>query len=108
MRPVTVSVTGVGSSAPIPMDVYLNPFNVSMQCTVNGVVTYNVEWTNDDIWAPGYNPATGNWFAAAANLTGATTAQTGTLISPVTAIRIRNSAGAGTSTMRVVQSGAVG
>jgi hypothetical protein len=109
MRPVTVSTSGNGTStAPVPLDVYLNPFNVTMQCIVTGVATYTVEWTNDDIWAAGWNPATANWFPAAANLVGATTSQVGTLTSPVTAVRCRQTAGAGSVQMRVTQSGAVG
>lgn len=109
MRPVTVSTTGIGAalaSPPVPLDQYLTPFQVTLQCTVNGAATYSVEWTSDDIWAPGWSPLTANWFAAAANLTGAVDAEAGSLVSPVSAVRIRQTAGGGTATMVVRQAGA--
>lgn len=108
MRPITRSLTGVGNDVPIPLDIYLTPFNVSIQVTVTGTITYSVQWTQDDVFATGYNPATGNWFAAAANLTAATDNEAGSLVSPVTAVRLITTAGTGTAAMRVVQAGVFG
>lgn len=107
MRPITRSLTGVGNDVPVPMDLYQRPFNVSIAVTVTGTITYSVQWTLDDVFAPGYNPATGNWFAAAANLTAKSDNEAGSLISPVTAIQLITTAGTGTATMRVAQAGAV-
>lgn len=108
MRPITRALTGVGNDVPVPMDLYQRPFNVSIAVAVSGAaITYSVQWTQDDVWASGYNPATGNWFAAAGNLTGAVDNEAGSIISPVTAIRLITTAGTGTATMRVVQAGAV-
>lgn len=108
MRPITRSLTGVGTDVPIPLDIYLKPFSVSIAVTVTGTITYSVQWTEDDIFAAGYNPAAGNWFAAAANLTGAVDNQAGSLQAPVTAVRLITTAGTGTATMRVVQAGVIG
>lgn len=109
MRPVTVQAGASPASSPVvPLDLYLTPFNVTLQCIVNGVATYSVEWTNDDVFSPTFDPNTANWFAAAANLTGATTNQVGTLQAPVTAVRVRTTAGAGSVSMRVTQAGVMG
>lgn len=106
MRPITLSQTGVGNSVPIPVDIYLTPFNVTLAVEVTGTVTYSVAWTTDDVW----NTPAGslNWNAAAANLTAATTNQVGSLISPVTAIQLQVTAGTGTAMLRVVQAGVMG
>lgn len=106
MRPVTLSQTGVGNSVPIPVDIYLTPFNVTLTVEVTGTVTYSVVWTTDDVW----NIPAGslNWQPAAANLTAATTTQVGSLVSPVTAIQLQVTAGTGTATLRVVQAGVMG
>lgn len=102
MRPVTVTTTGVQNSPWIPLDIYLNPFEVSLGCEVTGVATYSVVWTTDDIW----NVPNPQAFAGPANLTAATTTQAGSLISPVTAVQLQQTAGAGSVQMRVVQGGA--
>jgi len=107
MRPVRVSTAGTGTAtAPVPLDQYLNPFSVTMSCIVTGVATYTVEWTNDNIWDPAFNPNTANWFQAAANLVGAVDNEAGSLDAPVAAVRCRQTAGAGSVTMTVTQSGA--
>lgn len=106
MRPVTVSVTGSpGSSPVIPVDIYQDPTDITLAVTVNGGITYSVQWTTDDVFSPTFNPATANWFAAAANLTGATTNQVGTLDSPVTGVQLITTAGGGTAQLRVIQGG---
>lgn len=106
MRPVTLSQTGVGNSVPIPVDIYLTPFNVTLAVEVTGTVTYSVVWTTDDVW----NIVAGslNWNAAASNLTGATTNQIGSLVSPVSAVQLQVTGGTGTATLRVVQAGVTG
>lgn len=105
MRPITLSQTGVGNSVPIPCDIYLTPFNVSLGVEVTGTVTYSVQWTFDDVWDPN---ATITWDPAAANLTAAVDNQQGSLVSPVTAVRLSVTAGTGTAKLRLVQAGVFG
>lgn len=106
MRPITVDVVGVGTSSVIPLDLYQRPFNVSLFITVvSGVIDATVEFTGDDVFAVGYNPAAGNWHPHA-DLQNEVAAANGTLISPVTAVRLLN-AGVGTARLKVVQAGAV-
>jgi hypothetical protein len=104
MRPVTLSQTGVGNSVPVPVDIYLDPFNITIAVEVTGTVTYSVVWTTDDVWNT--PPGSLNYYAGPANLQAATTNQVGTLDSPVTAIQLQVTAGTGTATMRVLQAGA--
>ena len=88
MRPITRLQTNVGDDVPIPLDIYLTPFNVTVQCVISGGPTYTVQYTNDDVFAAGYDPATGNWFDLA-GITGAIVDAVDSLISPVTAVRLR-------------------
>ncbi len=110
MRPITITQTGVGDSVPVPLDLYLTPFNVTIQCVISGTPTYTVQYTNDDVYAVGYDPSTGNWFDLA-GIDDATTDAVDSLISPVTAIRLSVTvAPAPTDSvqMRVTQAGVLG
>lgn len=100
MRPITVVQDGVGNSAPIPLDIFRDPFNVTVQCVITGAPTFTVEYTCDDPAAPV------NWFPLA-GITNAVANAVDSLISPVTAIRLRQTAGAAGNgvTMRVIQAG---
>lgn len=106
MRPVTVSVTGVGVSAPIPIDQYLNPTSIGLGFVCGAGCTATVQHTFDDVFAPGFNPATATWFdhptmaAMVAN-------EDGNYAFPPRAIRLNQTVGAATSTLTVVQAGAV-
>ena len=106
-RPVRVSLGAVGVSAPIPLNNYSTPFNVGIGCDLSagGSATYTVQYTYDDVFASNFVPASAAWF----DLTGIT-AQTadkdGSIISPVTAVRLNVTVwGAGTVTMTVIQAG---
>lgn len=104
MRPVTVTVAGAGNSSPIPLDLYITPFELTLQISiVSGAINATVQYTNDDVFASGYDPATGNWFNHA-DLVNEVAAAIGTIISPVTAVRLVN-ADTGTARLRVTQAG---
>lgn len=107
MRPVRYTLAGVSDGAVIPLDIYIAPFSVSIGTTVTGAATYTVEYTLDDIWAPGYDPATGNWVPLA-GMTDETLSANTILISPVTGVRMRQTVGVGSVLLQVVQAGAVG
>ena len=101
MRPITVSVTGVENSEPIPLDTTRNPFQVGFGCIVNGTVTYTVQHTFDDIWAG----APSVWFdhPSVADLSAN---EDGNYAFPVRAIRLQNKAGStGTTTLKLIQAG---
>jgi hypothetical protein len=107
MRPVVLSVTGVGNSAVDPLDHYLTPFNVSLAVVVTGTITYTVQYTYDDVFAPNYNPATGNWLPHP-SLTAQTATKDSNIAYPVRGVRLTTSAGTGTATLTVIQAGGGG
>lgn len=104
MRPVRVSVTGVGSSAVVPPDYMLNPFNIGVEVMVTGTVTYTVQHTFDDVFAANFNPATATWLSHT-TLVNQTTTQASNYAFAVTGIRVTVTAGTGTAEMTLVQSG---
>ena len=106
MRPVRITQTGVGVSLPIPIDQYLDPTNIGLGVTVNGVATYTIEHTFDDVFDPLFNPATATWFPHP-TLVGQTANMDGNYAFPPTACRISQTAGAGSTTLNLIQAGAV-
>lgn len=104
MRPVTLTQVGVGQSVPCPLDWRQDPFQVTLQVTITGTVTASVEVTNDDVYAPGYNPATGTWVPVT-GLSGINATAQATLISPVIAARINQTVGTGTTVLKIVTAG---
>lgn len=106
MRPVIYTVTGVGNSPVYAMDLYISPANVGLAVTVSGTITYTVQYTFDDVFAAGYNPATGNWFNHP-TLTGSSSANSN-IAYPATGIRLNTSAGTGSATLTIIQAGGGG
>lgn len=107
MRPVTVTVTGVGVSAPIPIDQYLSPCNIGLAFVRGAGCTATVQHTFDDVFSPAFNPATATWFnhptmaAMVANTDG-------NYAYPPRAVRLNQTVGAVASTLTLVQAGATG
>jgi len=111
MRPIIQTLSdasgGAKSTAPLPPDIYLNPFSVSLQTEVTGAATYTVEWTQDDIWAAGYDPDAGtSVWNVVAGMDAAVVSATATFNEPVRAFRMRQTAGAGSVKLIIVQGGA--
>lgn len=107
MRPIRVSVGSATTSAAIPLDQYISPFNVSVAVTLSpgASLTYKVQYTFDDVFAPTFNPATATWFDHA-TITGKTASFDGNFSFPVIACRLNVTPyTSGTATMNVVQAG---
>jgi hypothetical protein len=99
MRPVTVTTTdasgGTKNSSPIPMDYNASvAFNVGITCIVTGSVTYSVQHSNDN----------SNWINNA-NIASATSSLDTNYMFPVKYIRLQQTAGSGSVTMTVIQTG---
>lgn len=113
MRPITIAIPASDATAPIPLDIYqIGPVEWAV-LGVDGVIDVDVEYTFDDVYAVGYDPATGNWTIAGGNGQTVTAAAAerlldvnDQLITP-TAVRFNN-AGVGTATGRIIQSGVMG
>ena len=110
MRPIRVTVGSATSSAPIPLDTYRGPFNVGIGVVLSSGadLTYTVEHTFDNVFAPGFDPATATWFPTT-GLSARTASMDGNYAFPVVATRLRVSAWvSGTATMTVIQAGVPG
>lgn len=105
MRPVRVSTSGVSVSDPIPIDQYLNPTNIGLGVVVNGAATYTVEHTFDDVFDEAFNPATATWFPHP-TLAGLSANADGNLAFPPAAVRLNQTAGAGSAILNLIQAGA--
>lgn len=106
MRRQTATTSGVSVSTPLVLDDNKPYFVASVAVIVTGLATYTVEHTFDDVWATGFNPATATWFPNSdAALVGATTNQDGNYIAPITACRVNQTAGAGSTRLVLIQGG---
>jgi hypothetical protein len=103
-RPYDYDVAQGQTSPPIPLNYLTNDFKVTLQVAIaSGAINATVQYTNDDIRREGWNPATANWFNHA-DLTAVTALAVGTLISPVSAVRMSNT-GAGVARLSIRSSG---
>lgn len=113
MRPIRQSTSDASvtpqATPVIPLDLYLAPFNVSLRAVVTGTATYTVEYTEDDVFAEGYDPddASSTWNPLD-DMTDATATAYTTLVSPVTAVRMRQTLGDGSVELVVLQAGVMG
>lgn len=101
MRQQTVSQTGVGSSATIPMNLDSTPFNVGFGVVVTGTVTYTVQHTFDNPWTTA-NPT---WFDHPTVASKVSVNADGNYAFPVAAIKVAVTAGEGTAALTVIQAG---
>lgn len=107
MRPVRFVMSAAGNSAVIPLDLYIAPFQVAVNVFMsNGAtVDYTLQYTYDDVLAPGYNPATGQWIDDT-TMDNEVVSSTVNLSAPVTAVRIvAATLTGGTLTVAIVQAG---
>lgn len=110
MRPIRLTVGSLNVSAPIPLDTYQDPFNVSLAVVLSAgaSLTYTVQYTFDDIWASNFDPSTATWFPHATLVT-KTASSDGNFSFPVTATRLNVGVYAsGTATITVIQAGMPG
>lgn len=102
---LTVDTIGVGASPEIPLDQYLTPFNVTLTAEIAGTANATAQFTTDDVFGGAPGPYT--WFPVT-SMSGITVTTAGTIISPVTAVRLLTNSGAGTVVFSVLQAGNFG
>lgn len=84
----TLNAVGPSTFMPIqPTGVRVEPIGLLANVSNGATLTYNFEVTGDDVQAPGYNPATGNWVAPT-GWSGLTSSAVETLGGYVTAVRL--------------------
>jgi hypothetical protein len=106
MRPVRVTVTGVGVSPVIVCDWRATAFAVGLGVVVAGTATYTVEYTFDDVFAAAFNPASATWFPHQ-DLTGQTANKDSNLAFPPTGVRLNVTSGTGVVTLNFISTEAM-
>jgi hypothetical protein len=103
---VEVGTDGTGASQPIPLDIYLKPFQVTLAVKISAADTVDVtvEYTMDDVQA---SQGPFEWFELS-GLTDITESTVDSLISPVTAIRMVTNSGTDEATLQIIQAGLLG
>jgi hypothetical protein len=107
MRPITYSITEVGTSNVDPTDHYVSPFNVALSVVVSGTITYTVQYTFDNVFESNFSPSTATW-TDHPSLTSQSTTLSSNIAYPVRGIRLKTTAGTGTATLTIIQAGGGG
>ena len=99
MRVDKISQTGIGDTATYPVNWRGGPggFQIGLGTNVSGTATYTVQHCFDDV-LKGETPV---WYDHA-TLAGQTTNKDGNYAYPITALRLRVTAGTGTVTLSIV------
>lgn len=98
-RPTSISKTGTGTSAWVPVDYRQSVTNIGLGAVVNGTITFDIEHTFDDIYDTTVTPTAFKH----ATMTAQTANKDGSYNAPIRAVRINNTAGSGTTTLTIIQ-----
>lgn len=101
MRPKTISQTGAGSTAWMPVDWRQSPFNASVSVVVTGTVSYDVEHTFDDVFDAAVTPTAWDHATLAAQ----TANGNSNYAFPIRAVRVTVNSGTGTAALTWMQAG---
>jgi len=114
MRPVVYKIIGGAGTEVVsrvcPTDYYISPANIALNVVVTGSITYTVQYTFDDVFAAGYDPASGNW-TNHPTLSAKTVTADSNISYPVRGIRVISPASpssSGTATLTIIQGGGGG
>lgn len=99
---VTLGTVGVGSTAPVVVDRFINPPNLMAGTAVSGTVTYSLEQAFED-FAPDWDLAANSpiWYAVP-GFSALTGGDFGSIAGPMTMLRLTITAGTGTATANVL------
>lgn len=104
MRAIVLTATGVAATPVAATNLNISPFHIGFGVVVTGTTTYTVQHTFDDVYAPGFNPATATWFSHA-TVVAATANADGNYAFPVRGIRVNLTAGTGSVVATLLQAG---
>ena len=105
MKPIKVTQSGIGESDWKLVNWNIAPIELGITVVVDGMVTYTVEYTLDDI--TDVPPVTPTAFPHA-TLAGLSVDAYGSIMTPVAAIRLTITGGTGSATLTFIQSGISG
>lgn len=94
-----VTQTGAGSTAWIPVDWRASPFSLSLVADITGTVSSTIEYTVDNVLAGATATA-----MPVSSMSAITADTAGNIAFPVTAVRITQASGAGSTRLIITQS----
>lgn len=103
MRPVILTISGIGSTPWIKTNTKASQFQIGFGCVVTGTTSFTVEHTYDNVdtvAVPTVFPHT--------TVAAKTASTEGTYVTPVAAFRITTASGTGSVTITSIQAGAGG
>ena len=103
MRPITLTLTNQ-TSAPVPLDVYLTPFSVSVAFQVTGSVAATLQYTMSDVFAKDYVAASDPGWKDFPGMINEAADKLAHITQPLRAIRVA-STNTGTTVVRIAQAG---
>lgn len=98
---IQVGTNSTGSTDWQSVDLFTEPVNIGFSVSVNGTVTYSIEYTLDDIQHPSIVPTVFDH----GTVVDKTDAQAGTFVTPISYFRLTVSSGVGTATLTYAQAG---
>lgn len=102
---VEVGYTGVGATAPIPLDQYISPFSVTLALEFAGTSNATVQYTNDDVFASNSHDAGVITWTNISALASKTSYTDTALTAPVSAVRLLINSGTDATRLIVRQAG---
>jgi len=105
-QPIYAAQTGTGSTQWYPVNTGIGAFNLGIGVNVTGTVTFNFQYTYDDVTGTYPNPLNASPTVFSLSALNAKSANTDSFINfPISAWRLNVSAGTGTAQAIVIQSG---
>ena len=101
-RPMILTTSGTEASLVAPLCHFVGRFNVSVNTVVTGSATYTLQFTADNPFASNFVPASANW-KSHPSMTSSTISDIVEFTAPVRAVRINQTAGAGSVSATVIQ-----
>ena len=101
-RPMILTTSGTEASSVAPLCHFVGRFNVSVNTVVTGSATYTLQFTADNPFASNFVPASANW-KSHPSMTSSTISEIVEFTAPVRAVRINQTAGAGSVSATVIQ-----
>ncbi len=105
MRPKRMVLTVDGATPVYPCNHYASNSTITVEVNLLGTGTYGVEYTLDDVYAKGFDPATAKWYPHA-TLTALSADAAGTFTFRPTGIRMTGATVAGGGArMTIIENG---
>ena len=104
MKPIVLTATAVAATPVAAMNIHSPTFAVGFGVAVTGTVTYTVQHTFDDVYAPTFSPGSATWYSHPI-VQSQSASMDGNYAFPVRGIRVNLTAGTGSVIATLIQAG---